>query len=325
MLLENNINIFKARMKKNSAVINYCTNDYRFLKPCIAGLKPFCSEILIPVCSHFFSGEPENQELLHRSYAEHPDCHFIEFCYDPQKFYGFCAAGVEPRTQEHLHYWHSTARYVGWHFLSPDTDSILFVDVDEICDEKRFAHWVSSEEYTQYEALHFSSYLYFREPQFRAQQHAHSILLLKREAISSPEILLNFHERPGIFFHFSGKKKAHVRDLKDQPMVHHYSWVKPKNEMLRKVRTWGHKYDQDWETLIEEEFSQDFRGYEHLNGFRYRKVKPQHSILETDVESLKAQTLYRNLPKFSFPNVTTVTPQEIFALNLQKLFHLEEL
>ena len=53
-----------------TTIINYCTNDYRFIGHCIHEAKQFSEQIIVPVCDHFLDGTPENRELLDRTYEE---------------------------------------------------------------------------------------------------------------------------------------------------------------------------------------------------------------------------------------------------------------
>ena len=50
-----------------SVVLQYCTNEFRFLDANLKELSKICDEIIVPVLSHFFNGAPENQELLKKS------------------------------------------------------------------------------------------------------------------------------------------------------------------------------------------------------------------------------------------------------------------
>ena len=172
-----------------ATIINYCTTDYRFLHYCIEEAKKFSQQIIIPVCSHFFNGEPENRALLQLSYLEHPDVQFVEFSYAEQP-YGMYSP-LTPFDEEWAHYWHSTARYVGFHFVH-ECDYVLFLDVDEIVEADRFIKWLQEFNVSDFNALRFSSYFYFREPSNRAiDQFPLNALLVKKQAIESPEIILD--------------------------------------------------------------------------------------------------------------------------------------
>jgi hypothetical protein len=64
------------------------------------------------------------------------------------------------------------------------------------------------------------------------------------------------------------------------PMIHHYSWVRTKEEMLQKVKSWGHRDDTDWQNLVEKEFSHNFTGTDFVPGhnYEYEVIEPLHDI-----------------------------------------------
>ena len=72
-------------MKKITTIINYCTNDYIFLKSCIDNARPFSHEIIIPYCDHFHDGTEENKALQEKSVLENTGVQFVEFAYDNTK------------------------------------------------------------------------------------------------------------------------------------------------------------------------------------------------------------------------------------------------
>ncbi|MCF7806575.1 MAG: hypothetical protein K9M07_02345 [Simkaniaceae bacterium] len=149
-------------------IVNYCTNDFRYLKFCIEALQPLFSPILIPVCDHFFDGTPENRDLLNRSYREYPNVRFIEFAFN-EKPYGLPQTFEDPTKM--IHFWHSTARYVGYHFLQSECEYVLFLDVDEIIDTSRFKLWLDAFDYRAYNAIRFDSFFYFMKPTKRAMTY----------------------------------------------------------------------------------------------------------------------------------------------------------
>ncbi len=262
-------------------IINYCTNDYRFLKLCIENAKQISSQIIISVCDHFFDGTPENRELLNRSYQEHPDCTFIEFAYDPSNPYGLNCP-FKPDDDDWAHYWHSTGRYVGFQFLDEKIEHVLFLDVDEIVDGARFNTWLETSGYRDHNAARFYSNFYFRTPEYRAVSPALNALLVKKEAITSGEMLLTALERKGTFDLIEGRKLNYVADSEGVPLIDHYSWVRTKEELLLKVSTWGHHAERDWTSLVEAEFARPFTGTEEVFGLRYEKVEPRFEMLSME-------------------------------------------
>jgi hypothetical protein len=61
-------------------------------------------------------------------------------------------------------------------------------------------------------------------------------------------------------------------------MFHHYSWVRTRDEMMKKVQSWGHKNDRDWVALVNEEFSAPFKGSDFVHGYKYKTVSPLFDI-----------------------------------------------
>jgi hypothetical protein len=255
-------------MLKISTIINYCTNDYRFLRYCVEEAQKFSHQVIIPVCSHFFNGEPENRALLEQSYREHPDVQFIEFAYDEEPYGIYCP--LTSSDEDWSHYWHSTARYVGFHYVK-NCDYLLFLDVDEIVEADRFIQWLQA--FNIGDAVRFSSYFYWGDPSQRAvDRFPLNGLLVRKECIESPEIILDVLERKGLYDQIQGRKLTEVVGLDGRPLVHHYSWVRTPEELRQKVRTWGHRHDQDWLKLIEKP--------SEIFGFTYERIDPVHHVLQ---------------------------------------------
>ena len=109
-----------------TTIINYCTNDYRFIKDCIDNVRRFSTEIIVPVSDCFFDGTPENRELLDKTYRENEGVNFIEYEW---------TEGNEPR------YWHNMSRWIGTQNCS--TEWILFLDADEVVESDKFLGWLN--------------------------------------------------------------------------------------------------------------------------------------------------------------------------------------
>jgi hypothetical protein len=289
---------------KIATIISYCTNDERFLDLCVEHARPFSSQLIITTSSHFFDGAPENREKLNRAYSNYQDCSFVEYAFDSEKPYGiYCP--VKACDDDWIHYWHSTARYVGFHFLNEEIDHLLFLDVDEIVDTARFMEWLSFFQKEPFDAVRFYSYFYFRKASLRAKSFSLNALLVSRKALVNPEMILTVYERKGLFDAIAGKKCNYVLGLDDAPLVHHYSWVRSEEELQRKVKSWGHHYEKDWQALLKEEFSKEFAGRDSLYGLEYEEVKALHDPLQA--------TALKSASKPSSPAVTYVDA-ELFSL-----------
>lgn len=233
-------------------IISYCTNDFRFISKCIEEAKKVSTNVTVIVCDHFFDGTPENRFLLDNTYAKHPECQFIEFSYLADRIYSpFHQIGPEDWAK----FWAATSRYIGYYYSHHDY--LLFLDSDEILNGEKCREWLETKEYTSYEAMRFASYLYAIKPTIVAKKVVNLPLLVKRDAFS-PLTLLNDLERIGAFLSHAGPKKEKIVGLDKKPFVHHYSWVRTKEECLWKTKTWSHREEEDWTSIIESAFSGDY-------------------------------------------------------------------
>lgn len=293
-------------MKKHpiSTIVNFCSNESRFIKATLEQAQLFSQQVIIPVCDHFFDGTPENRPLLEQIYAAFPECLFIEYPYLPQKIPKKIWKKVDP-----AHFWHSLSRLIGFASLDEEVETVLFLDADEVPDGKKFAEWLDCSDYRHHTALKLSNYWYFREPSNQALRFEDSVVLAQKRALEL-DILLHKDERDAIYNLLPGPKRRHVAGSDGAPMFHHYSWVRTKDEMLQKVRTWGHKGDRDWTALVHEEFAAPFRGTDFVHGYSYQSVKPCFDIrLEG--------TLFEPKGK---PQVKRLKNEEMLSLIKQKKF-----
>jgi len=250
-------------MIKIGTVINYCTLEYKFIKHCVVSVKPFSSQIVMVAADHFFDGTTENRELLNKTYSEVQDVEIIEYKWEENL----------PR------YWHNMSRWIGLQTLRDDIEFVLFLDADEIIDNN-FLKWLvlANEEFlNEGDGFLFYCYWYFREAKFRAKTLETAGLLVKKEKLTK-ENMFTEQERHGIFNCL--QNVAFIYYVDGAPMVHHYSWVRTKDEMLKKIKSWGHRNDTDWQKIIEEEFTHEFNGTDFLPGhhYQYDIITPIHDI-----------------------------------------------
>lgn len=258
--------------KPVAAVINFCTNESRFLTATITEASRFASQILVSVSDHFFDGTVENLELLDQIYRSFPGCTFIQYPFIPQKIPRRLFKDIS-----HEHFWHSVSRLVAAQFLSPSIESVLFIDADEVPDGRRFQSWLEDSDYRQHTALRLSNYWYFREPKYQATSWENSVLLVQRRSLEN-SLLLADRERDAIYDELPGPKRSHVTDANGEPMFHHFSWVRTREEMLKKVTSWGHKADRDWASLVEKEFLGPFSGRDFVHGYEFKTVSAPFEI-----------------------------------------------
>lgn len=283
-----------------TTIIHFCSNDYRFLKSCIESVRPFSKEILVVISTHFFDGEKEDETIINQSIIDHPDVQFIEFPFNEKEPFGLhCSLTKED--ERWIHHWHSTSRYVGAHFAKGDF--LLFVDVDEIVETDRFIEWLQSGALDRAEAFHLASYVYYKNEAFRKEELASCCLLIKKESIDY-ELILSDHERPGIFFHFQKPKESLVLGIDKRPMVHHYSFARPYDELIKKVLTWGHKGEKDWLNWL--------KRAEWPNLVR---VEPKHNFSKAVDRSLACDLKREDLKNFMTVSKEKVMKQKILLLS----------
>jgi len=247
---------------KIATIINYCTNDYRFIKTCIDAVLPFSSQVLVPVADHFFDNTPEDFDLIQRSREENPGAEFLyyEYTHDEQK---------PPRI------WHNISRAIGVDNLADDIDWVLFLDSDEIVDTELFQKWLADKtlKFNMHNSFKIGNYWYWREPIYRAKAVEDSAVLIRRSSINI-DLRDIYREREQ--FEFQNTPRNVMQD--DQPMIHHYSWVRTKEQMLNKVKSWGHVNDANWPALIQEEFSRDFNGKSFINRYEFETVDNKYNL-----------------------------------------------
>lgn len=257
-------------MKKHNiaTIISYSSNDFPFLRGCIDQAKIFSSQILVTACDHFFDGTEENVNNLLTSFSLYDFADFF--------IYPFIYDEIPKRTLKKVpspYIWHDLSRAVGYYHLDKSIDYVLFLDVDEIVDGKRFKSWLDTGEYLSYDVLRPSNYWYFRSSHFQATTHEDTCVMAKKNKITYKSL---FHrlERDAIYSSIQGTKKRNVLGPDNLPMIHHYSWVRTKDQMLKKVNTWGHKNDRNWQQLVDKEFTNDFTFKDFVHGYDFIKVKP---------------------------------------------------
>lgn len=258
--------------KPIAAVINFCTNERRFLKASIEQARLFARQILIPVCDHFFDGSAENAGELDLIYRSFPDCTFIEYPYIPNKIPRRLLKEISP-----AHFWHSLSRLLAMQYVDDSIETVLFLDADEVVDGSRFARWLEDSDYHQHVVLKLANYWYFREPIYQAAIWEDSVVLVQKRALSF-QLLLQERERDALYDQLPGPKRRRVTDCQGEPMFHHFSWVRTKDEMLKKVGSWGHRADKNWADLVEKEFLAPFGGTDFVHGYQYKTVSPLFDI-----------------------------------------------
>jgi len=239
-----------------TTILHYSSLDYRFLNANLYRLSKFSNEIIIPICDHLFNGEKENQVILNKTeeiIKQYPNAKMHIFPWEGEK----CN-----------NYYHHLSRKIGTELST--NRWLLFLDGDEIVDDK-FWDWFYSVQHLD-SAFWLTSYWYFREPIYRATKTEGAGLVIRKKYCNWD---LNHYQERQQFFSLPDFKCGDYEMIgfEGKPVIHHFSWVRTKDEMLRKVNSWGHRYDRDWVKLVEEEFNRPFNGTDFVHGYTYDVVE----------------------------------------------------
>jgi hypothetical protein len=257
-------------MNKIGAVVSFCTNEKSFLAPCLRELRAFCDQVVVSCGDALYDGTPEDLSCIEEVQRKHRDVQFVRFRHDPQ----FEILGTM--------FWGGFQRAAGLAALNSSTEYVLLVDVDEIIEARAFSRLLKESNYRDYNLMTLAAYWYFGSPACRATTVEHGPSLAKRKALN-PGWLVTPADRAALLGVMPDPKLENVT-YGDRPMVHHYSWVRSREEMLRKVRAWGHNRDRNWVQLVEDYFAKPesersgpgFRDFVH--GYTYETVTPYISI-----------------------------------------------
>ncbi len=255
-----------------ATIVNFCSNDARFIGACIEQASVFSSQIIVVLCDHFFDGTLENRTLLEEIYRAYPQCLFIEYPFIPSEIPRMMFNQITS-----AQFWHSCSRLLALQYLEASIEMVLFLDADEVPDGWRFFRWLNASDYRQHVVLKMANYWYFREPIYQAQSWEDTVVLAQVRALS-PELLLQQDDRKAIYDLLPGPKRRNVCSSDGQPMFHHFSWVRTRDEMVKKVRTWGLKNDRDWISLITQELAHTFQGTDFIHHYKYNIVPPPFLI-----------------------------------------------
>lgn len=240
-------------------IINFCSEDERFIRPSVEQARRCCAEIVVAVGDTRFDGSPEDDERIRTIAADMPDIEFVRY---------------EVDLSRSAHDLHNQARIAGFGALASDPDLVVFLDADEILDGAAVAEWLRTSRIPRTSAaMKLKNYWYFRDPTNQALTTEDSVVVVWRHLIS-PELLDGPDERDSIFRGVVGRKRRRVTGRGGRVLVHHYSWVRTKEQMLKKVASWGHRDERDWSALVKAEFAGPFKGTDFVHGYEYRQVEP---------------------------------------------------
>lgn len=242
-----------------SVVISYCNNDLQFIAENIMECKKFSDDIIVPFFDCSLDGIEEDSFDL--SYMQ--DICFFKNAKSLPLLY-------EPTKSPVYH--HNKMRWHG--LLNAKHDYVLFLDADEIIEGQLMFEWLQTREHKDYDVISFECYWYFREKRFRAKTTEQAAVLCNKR-ICTEDYIYSPAERWEFFNRLQYVRALQHKKINDRIVCHHYSWVRDKEQMLRKVKSWGHRNDKDWVKLVEEEFSRPFTMKDFVHNYEFENIQDE--------------------------------------------------
>lgn len=257
-------------------IISTSSTELRFLRPQLRECLKFSKHVYLTIASHRFDGIHEEPiDEFQQIAAEFPEVTIIRYQVLPPD--GF----DNPLKVRPGAYWHNISRIVGTKYLimkdaMDECRWLMYLDGDEIPDGTGMAAWRDSTLRLQdgQSGMYLANYWYFREPVYRAKSLEASVPVVPRSIFTDEDsvvgILMHDWERCS----FQGVLHMHqyVVPQTSVPLIHHFSWVRSKEDILRKVATWGHSQDKPWAQLIEDTWDKPFDGRDFVHGYEYDVV-----------------------------------------------------
>lgn len=237
---------------KFETVIPFCSYDKNFIDRVIDNVRGISENIYVVYSDRLFDNTEEDIEYIDSVKSKNQDCIFIKNQYNKY---------MDSRWN------HNNARWYGYQVTDSKIPYVLFLNGDEVFEKEKLKEWINSRDKFE-DVVYFANYWYFRSEKYQSKTLEETPVLVNKNLISK-QIMFTEHET-NIFKYMTGiEKSLMTMGIDGLPMCHHYSWVFNKEEMLRKVKSWGHNKDRNWEKLVEEEFSRDFNGTDFVHGYQY--------------------------------------------------------
>lgn len=285
-----------------AVVVSTSSTEAAFLKSLVEQATKFASTIVIAVGDCRFGGDyaPEPRDWLQQ---------VLRGAVMPQEGVRVASFSVSPDTHNPLSlrpgaFWHNVSRIVGTREALNTlgaADWVLYLDGDEIPDGDACQAFFSSEAWAARhpDRVHrLVNHWYFMDPCFQSTQNENSAILVPVGMLQKgdDETLLNAfmrdYERDELYAMVPGDHAIYGLDGK--PLIHHFSWARTKQDILRKVKSWGHSADRDWEDLIEEHWDKPFET-DFVHGYRYVKVPDRFGIKDAQQQCLALLTAQPSL------------------------------
>jgi len=261
-------------------VINFCSNERLFINQVLEQCSKFTKHIVVSYGSHMYDGTPESENIkgtIDYLKFKYPSVAFLEYKVDLTIPHSDLKGVVKRPTA----YWCNLARWQGIQHLKAVVDWFLFLDADEIPEGDVLGEWFAEAKLQERNVYKLANYWYFKSPHNQAERYEDSILLVHKMHLTEDAV---FHddERDGIISVSQASQIRMVMSKNNKPMIHHYSWVRTKEGIAKKLKTWAHRDDifknANIESIIDFMYkNEDVNDFVH--NYTYNKVENRFQIL----------------------------------------------
>lgn len=245
-----------------ATIINFSSLDESFIDACIDNVTDVSAKVIIIGFNKLFDGKDDlagMQKIIERN--RHKNVEFI-------------VKDLPPKTFESNAVYHNITRVFGFEYVKDIAPYVLFIDGDEVAEKHLLQNWKESFA-GDIKTTRFFNYWYFREPVYQSESLEYSPVLFDTNFL---KFLLEFNYDDIYRQPFDRNFYEFTADRVSPAIFHHFSWVRTKQEMLDKVKNWGHKNDRNWTELVEEEFTHEFTGQDFVHGYKYKTVENMFNI-----------------------------------------------
>jgi hypothetical protein len=219
-------------------------------------LTKVSSDIAVVSLSHYFTGEEDTDAVqtlqqLNKDYSIVPV--ILPWKHIPGAPQNF---------------WPKEMRLHGLGAIKAEASYVLFVDADEILNNpEAFAAWYATLDPAAEQSYKLANYWYFLSERRRSKVIEDSIILVPRFTLRLDMFRMQGQGERELL---AKNPARQVRGLQGEVMFDHYSWVRPKEVLLQKVTTWGHRNDKDWLSLVRKALSEDpLTTHDFVHGYEY--------------------------------------------------------
>lgn len=242
-------------------LITYCSLERMFVDDVIPAALHAADHVCVAVGRRLFDGREEDASHIEEITKKYPKAHFVWFDVPD----GLLATPIELHNNARIAARDLAAENSDGHFY---TDTwVVLLDGDEVLRHggQDLRDWwaAAKNQLHRQHTYKLSNRWFFLHPRLASEGTEDSIVLVHGSQLSN-KALTHPRERDGVCFTVSQAGGNCFRDvcgIDGTPMIDHFSWVRASREqLLYKVKNWGHTGERDWVALINKAFDELEKG-----------------------------------------------------------------